>query len=251
MPTISLTLPVSGTVITAGLHSTNYTTIQNAINGGLDTANWASGKIFAPSKFMQEGATTGQTLQWNGSIWAPTSASGAPTPATTLPGSPVNNQQTILTDSTSAPTYYWLLQYNSTAAKWQFIGGSPLYAEVTTAETTSSTTYAALTTAGPTVTVPNAGDYMVELGFQLNAQGGTPAHSFMSYDIGGTGAVDADAAVAWSYATQTVNPGGSAYRRRKKTAISASTALTSKYKVSANTGGFAQRYISILPIQIS
>ena len=71
MPTISLTLPVSGTVITAGLHSTNYTTIQNAINGGLDNNNWAAGKIFAPSKFMQEGATSGNGLFWNGSAWTP------------------------------------------------------------------------------------------------------------------------------------------------------------------------------------
>lgn len=71
MATISLTLPVSGTVITAGLHSTNYTAIQGAINGGLDTANWASGLIFAPSKFMQEGATTGQGIIWGGSQYAP------------------------------------------------------------------------------------------------------------------------------------------------------------------------------------
>lgn len=71
MPTISLTLPVSATVITAGLHSTNYTTIQNLVNGGLDTANWASGKIFAPSKLMQEGATIGQGTLWNGTQWVP------------------------------------------------------------------------------------------------------------------------------------------------------------------------------------
>jgi hypothetical protein len=69
--TITLSLPTAGTVITAGLHATNYTAIQGAINGGLDTANWASGKIFAPSKFMQEGAALGNGLVWTGAAWVP------------------------------------------------------------------------------------------------------------------------------------------------------------------------------------
>jgi hypothetical protein len=76
--TISLTSPIAGTVITAGLHATNYVTIQSVINGSLDANNWGAGKIFAPSKITQEGATTNQTLVWNGTIWVPTNITAIP-----------------------------------------------------------------------------------------------------------------------------------------------------------------------------
>src|SRR6266542_600043 len=71
MPTISLSLPVAGPVVTAGLHANNYTILQTLLNGGLDTANWASGKIFAPSKLMQESAVDGDGLAWDNTatIW--------------------------------------------------------------------------------------------------------------------------------------------------------------------------------------
>lgn len=71
MGTITLELPVADTEVTAGLHAANYADIQAVINGGLDSNNWAAGKIFAPSKITQEGATSGQVLGWNGSQWAP------------------------------------------------------------------------------------------------------------------------------------------------------------------------------------
>lgn len=40
MPTITLTQPVASTVITAGLHATNYNALQTLLNGGLDGANF-------------------------------------------------------------------------------------------------------------------------------------------------------------------------------------------------------------------
>jgi len=88
MGTITLTNPVAGTVVTAGLHATNYTTIQTVINGNLDTNNWGAGKIFAPSKLMQEGATDKQILQWNNgsTLWGPAGDWAAYTPAWTSSG---------------------------------------------------------------------------------------------------------------------------------------------------------------------
>lgn len=78
MPTVTLTLPTAATVITAGLHANNYTILQTFLNGGLDTANWASGKIFAPSKLMQEAATAKDGLLWNAAaaIWEPKGVAG-------------------------------------------------------------------------------------------------------------------------------------------------------------------------------
>lgn len=85
MATISLTLPTSGTVVAAGLHSANYATLQAAINGGLDNNNFAAGKIFDNTKIMQGGAVGGQALVWNvaASQWLPASVGGAPYRKTT------------------------------------------------------------------------------------------------------------------------------------------------------------------------
>lgn len=245
MGTITLTNPSAGTVVTAGLHATNYTTIQTVINGNLDANNWGAGKIFAPSKLTQEGASTGQVLAWSGSQWAPVPAAGAPTYQTTLPGSPSDGQQTILVDSTTAPTYAWFLRYNSTSTKWDFLGGAPIFSEVATSETTTSATYAALTTAGPSITVPVAGDYLVEIG--MTGRPSVNAVWNMSYDIGGTGAVDADSVQNSDVAT---GGGTNGSRVRKKTAIAASTALTAKYKISTGTLTALDRWMRVTPIRV-
>lgn len=77
MATITLTLPVAGTGITAGLHANNYTAIQTAVNGGLDNNNWASGRIFAPSKLTQEAAVDQNIMAWDNAntTWKPRAAS--------------------------------------------------------------------------------------------------------------------------------------------------------------------------------
>jgi hypothetical protein len=83
MGTISLTNPVAATVITAGLHATNYTTLQTVINGNLDNNNWAAGAIFAPSKFTQEAAARQDGMVWNGTIWIPRAVANVYDRATT------------------------------------------------------------------------------------------------------------------------------------------------------------------------
>lgn len=45
MGTITLTLPVAGNQITAGLHAANYAAIQAAINGDIDSANIEDGSV--------------------------------------------------------------------------------------------------------------------------------------------------------------------------------------------------------------
>lgn len=77
MPSITLTLPTAGTVITAGLHANNYTSLQSLLNGGLDAANWGTGKIFAPSKLLQEGGGDLDLMAWDQAttIWKPKAAS--------------------------------------------------------------------------------------------------------------------------------------------------------------------------------
>jgi hypothetical protein len=114
-----------------------------------------------------------------------------------------------------------------------------VFAEVTTAQGTSSETYTALTTAGPSITLPVAGNYLVEVGARIYGSG-TGHWGWMSYDIGGTAAVDADGAAV----QDSMVPGTSVTRSRVKTGLGAVT-LTAKYKAgnAAWTLTFADRWI--------
>jgi hypothetical protein len=74
-------------------------------------------------------------------------------------------------------------------------------------------------------------------------------YGIMSYDIGGTGAVDGDACFGIGHDnnnTQVSSPMGN----EQKT-LTASTALVSKYKVSAQTIQFDNRWMSVTPLRVS
>jgi len=71
--------------------------------------------------------TNAAPVAWPG---GPGSVATYPTPTygTTFPASPFDGQQHILVDSVTAPNYSWLFRYNAqntTAYKWEFIGGAP------------------------------------------------------------------------------------------------------------------------------
>jgi hypothetical protein len=89
---------------------------------------------------------------------------------TALPSSPVNGQECyFLADATNGVV--WHLKFRSASAsgfKWEFVGGGSLYSEVLTAENTVSTSFVDLTTVGPQVTVPLAGDYDIEFSVIAN-----------------------------------------------------------------------------------
>lgn len=169
---------------------------------------------------------------------------------TSLPATAHDGQEIVFTDSLTAGTYQWTLRYVSdrSSNKWVFVGGTPMYAEVTTSETTSSTAYTALSTAGPSVTLPLAGDYFIDQGFDHSSHATADATVHMSYDIGASAASDTDS-------TQCKPPNGSTglqssvHRRRKKTGLTA-VALTSKYRTTAGTAGFEKRWIQATPIAV-
>lgn len=162
--------------------------------------------------------------------------------ATALPTAPLAGQEVYLQTAAMAALTVplkWLLRFDG--SKWLPVSCPPLIAEVATSETTANTTYAALATAGPVVTVPVLGDYDVEIGATMVNATNNP---FMSYDIGGTGAVDADSFI-----------GGTGFaagnRVRRKAAIPASTALTAKYRNNgATTGTFRERWMRVSPVRL-
>lgn len=164
---------------------------------------------------------------------------------TTFPTVPFEGQRyTYVADATNG--VLWTFEYHATASSydWWFVGGPALMATVATAQGTTSATYTALGTAGPVVTVPFAGDWDVYLSGTLEED--VAANAFMSYDIGGTGAVDVDAINAGT-PTRT-----SPSRLKRKTAVAASTVLTAKYRSDGvNTATFRERTIAITPVRIA
>jgi hypothetical protein len=169
-----------------------------------------------------------------------------------LPASPLDGQEATLVDSVTNPTYQWRFRWNAGSAlrdKWECVGAATQLAFVDTSETTASTTYAALATAGPVFVVPRLGIYTVEIGMDLSSVTAATRY-FMSYDIGGTGAVDADG-VSGETGAASVNRFGGFIRLRSKD-IPASTTLTAKYRtVSAATIGFENRWMRVTPIRVS
>ena len=171
-------------------------------------------------------------------------------PVTSLPGSPSDGQFCILTDSTTAPTYYWLLVYNATAANWRFVGGSPLYATVDTYESigTADSTWRNIATDGPTVTVPRAGTYFARAGGVTSAAGSIRNDMYLGIANGDTTPVNP---VADQILTQSgYSPEETLSTEAVVTGVSASTTLKVRYKVA--TGGstssqFGRRWISVFP----
>ncbi len=161
------------------------------------------------------------------------------------PSSPLDGDEWIYNGLTGV---YWHFIYDSseTTYKWKYIGGGPAYALVNTFESTTSTTYAALTTAGPSITLDREGDYVIAVGAyeRVNAVGPT---AFMSYDVGATGASDNDCT---KYDSAVVSTGCTTVFEQLKTAIPASSAIVSKYRTSANTASFSQRWIRITPKRV-
>jgi hypothetical protein len=169
---------------------------------------------------------------------------------TSLPASPADNDRYFWeVDATNGVV--WHMIWNAALSKWLFLGGPPLYNEVLAAEGTSGTTYAALTTAGPSITIPGAGGglYMVGLGAYAQAAA-AGAQAVMSYDIGATGAVDQDYVFFVSGGAGT---SAASVARESRKSIATAVALTAKYKRTAGSGTvtFQNRWMTLLPVQVN
>lgn len=162
-------------------------------------------------------------------------------PGTSFPLSPLDGQEYVYY---AAAGVLWRFLYSATDAAWSGTG-PPLYNEVQTAQTTTSTTYTNLSTTGPAITLPFAGDYDVEIGALIGDRA-TPQEAWMSYQIGATTAADADAVTV--YQGSAANVQASVSRRRRKTGLGAVT-LTAKYRVDGDTGDFTYRWMAVWPVK--
>ncbi|HLB03871.1 MAG TPA: hypothetical protein VJK66_02530 [Gaiellaceae bacterium] len=145
-------------------------------------------------------------------------------------------------DATSGVLWHLGYESGESTSKWRFLGGPAMFSEVVTSEGGTGAGYFALATAGPSVTLPRSGDYDVLIGFHCDGVVGGVDHR-MSYDIGGTGAVNAD----WVHqVTSSANPS----RLRRKAALGA-VALVAKYSSGgASQATFGDRFMSVLPVRV-
>jgi hypothetical protein len=125
---------------------------------------------------------------------------------------------------------------------------------VATSQTTTSTTYTDLTTAGPavSVTIPASGKALVILTGQLS-NNGSGDQAFMGYAVSGVTTV----AAADSRALMMRNYGGSttpfisvqASATYLVSGLNAgSNTFTAKYRVDSSTGTFVNRNIIVIPL---
>lgn len=170
---------------------------------------------------------------------------------TALPSNPEDAQEIYyVADATNGVVWHLLYRAASSSSyKWECVGGPPLYNEVVTGESTTSTTYAALATAGPSITLPLAGDYDVEIGFRGYNNGAGAINNYMSYDIGGTGASDNDANLQYMPSSTSAHANNA--RSRRKTGLTAVT-LTSKYRLdgAVTVGYFQYRWMKVTPVRV-
>lgn len=162
---------------------------------------------------------------------------------------PVTDKFEVFYLADAANGVVWHLRYRSASAssfKWEVVGGDPLYAEVITEESTASTSYTALTTAGPSLTVPLAGDYLQELAMD-SYNGGTAGSNFFAAQVNAVAINDVTDPVQQDFSAS--NRRTPAFFRRKMT-YAANDSLVGKYKATGGTGVFRRRSISLMPRRV-
>lgn len=163
-------------------------------------------------------------------------------------GTPVDGQIVRLqTTAMAALGISWTFRYNADGAayKWESVGGPAWMAEVVTSQTTTSTSYADLATAGPQITVPLSGDYVIEYGATMGNTSATTYHTSIKFSA--AEAADADSAQLQQASTTAVS--ASVSRKVVKT-VAAGTVVKHRYKTAAGTATIQKRWLSITPVRL-
>ncbi len=124
--------------------------------------------------------------------------------------------------------------------------GTPATSSVSTSQTTTSTSYTDLATSGPavTVTIGNSGMALVCLRTQVKIN--TAAFALMGYAVSGASTVAASDSKAVGNVNTSEIVVSSVVLETGLTP--GSNTFTSKYRVSANTGTFQNRSITVIPL---
>jgi hypothetical protein len=200
---------------------------------------------------------TGYTRIYDGSLWR--QASLAPT-VTSLPASPVDGDEVVYTADATAGVR-WRFKYRSASAssyKWEFVGGPPLFDTVEADQAVTPSvayTWSNLTTVGPTLTLPLAGDYDCVFGARMwnNTNAGSP---LMAISFGGASPTYTSEAM-WPYNNGTgvaVAPGGAWQGSRFIRHAGSTAGQTAQAKYSSAGAGtqsnFQSRWLTAVPVRV-
>jgi hypothetical protein len=172
---------------------------------------------------------------------------------TSLPASPVDGQQAVLTDSLTAPTYTWRFRYNASSAspyKWEFIGGSPASEELAIQEALTTTAqWVDLATVGPSVVLPRAGDYFVE----FSTQAYNPTDNILAYI--GPVLVGVQSSPMYAAANTLSSAGGAGWVQSFGSFQRFNGLVPGTLRLRYNTGvsgtNFSQRRLKVIPVRVS
>lgn len=162
----------------------------------------------------------------------------------TLPDNPIAGDRCFLYITSGT---VWHLMYDKFDT-WYKVGGPPLFSEVTTLASRASSTYGDLTSSvGPSITVPEKGSYLIEVGARIYT-GPASEDIYGSYSIGATAATDNDAFNMWAATV----PNGNISRIRNKGITAANTVVAAKYRTaSGGSVQFTNRYLKIDAITLT
>jgi hypothetical protein len=167
-----------------------------------------------------------------------------------LPGAPTDGQVcAYVADATNG--IVWYLQYraaDASAYKWNVLGGGFMYSEVDTLETILTTTgaYVDVTTVGPQITVPLAGDYTIQAAALLQNTTNT-AITIAALKQGAATPAGADTmAELVTPTTGTVLSG----RTVRRTSVAASTVFKLQYSTTQGGSSVSRREMLIRPTRV-
>lgn len=245
-----------GQIATAGIEDSAVTSAKIAdgtiVAGDLANSAVTADKIATDAVTtvkIQNGAVTAAKLDAAAAI-QPTivDAKGdliAATAADTVSRLAVGANNTVLTaDSSTGTGLKWAAVTQAVTA----VGG----AEVLTNQTTTSTSYTDLTTAGPAVTITTGTSVIVFITADLGDPSNTAGLIRASFAVSGAttrAASDNEALIAAGGAISTADPFGTYSRAVVITGLTAgSNVFTMKYKVSTGTASFQNRNIVIVAL---
>lgn len=177
---------------------------------------------------------------------------------TALPSSPSDGQSFYyVADTTNGVV--WHLRYRSASAsayKWEFVGGESIGGTILTSQGLGATvnTWADLATAGPSLTLPLAGDYRFRWGAYVKNDSGLGSILGIGLRFGATDPTAAPGlGIRWTAGitvASTNNPGQSVSGEDVATAQTASTIVKAVYRQNNSNCNFGNRYLYASPVRV-
>lgn len=221
--------------------------------GAIDSGWYADGSVTA-AKAAADMATQGEL-----DAHAALAAAAHPRPiVTVLPTGGLSDGMEVLLRSAAMSTLSvppWRMRYDEALSKWRPIGACPLFQEINTEENqAASIFFQDLATVGPQVTIPAAGDYMIEWGALVDLLSNAPSYrGLVAVKRGAAATVDVDAAIANKFLPNGTSQHIPVIRRGAIfTGLAAGAVLKMQYRCDAPLAlGFRDRYLLATPLLLS